>query len=186
MFTLNAQVRSAKSKGEVKGLRRNKKIPAVLYGRAGENQSVAVDLAAFESVLRKIPKGGLSTTRFELDIEGKKQPAILKEVQYSRVGYNVLHLDFESLRDDSRVNLNVPVRIKGEMDCVGIKVGGVLRRVIRAVRVSALPKDIPTHFTLDVSKLGMKQSLRVRDIEVPEGVRMLSATEEVVVVIAKR
>ena len=186
MFTLNAQMRSAKSKGEAKGLRRNKKVPAVLYGSAGENQNVAIDLAAFEGVLRKIPKGGLSTTRFELDIEGKKQPAILKEVQYSRVGYNILHLDFETLRDESRVNLNVPVRIKGEMDCVGIKVGGVLRRVIRAVRISALPKDIPTHFTLNVSKLGMKQSLRVRDIEVPEGVRMLSATDEVVVVIAKR
>ena len=186
LTTLSTETRSAKSKGEAKSLRRSQKIPAVLYGLQGGNLNIAVDQPAFEAVLRKIPKGSLSTTKFELDVAGKKHSAIVKEIQYSRVGYNILHLDFECLEEKARVNVNVPVRIKGDIDCVGIKLGGVLRRVIRAVRVNCLPKDMPEHFTLDVTALGVKQSKRVSDIEVPEGVRMLSAAGEVVVLIAKR
>ncbi len=186
MVTLSTENRLAKSKGEAKGLRRSKKIPAILYGMKGENLNITVDLPAFEAVLREIPKGSLSTTKFELDIAGKKQPAVVKEIQYSRIGYNILHLDFEALDEKATINVNVPIRIKGDMDCVGIKLGGVLRRVIRSVRVNCLPKDMPTHFTLDVASLGVKQSKRVSDIDVPEGVRMLSAAGEVVVLIAKR
>ncbi len=72
------------------------------------------------------------------------------------------------------------------MDCVGVKLGGVLRQVIRHVRVRCFPKDMPTFFELDISELGLKQSKRFSDIEIPKTVRPLVDLNEVVAVIVKR
>ena len=72
------------------------------------------------------------------------------------------------------------------MDCVGIKLGGFLRQVIRSVKVRCLPKNIPQNFELDIRNLKMRQSKRLSDLVMPEGVTPLAATDEVVVVIAKR
>ena len=84
------------------------------------------------------------------------------------------------------VNVNVPIRFAGVADCAGIKLGGFLRQVIRHLRVNCLPSKMPKEFVLDVKDLGMKQTKRIKDIKMPEGVLPLAPLNEVVVVIAKR
>ena len=98
----------------------------------------------------------------------------------------VLHLDFVELLDGVPVQLKVPVECSGMADCPGIKLGGFLRQVIRYVKVECQPKDIPVKFDVDVKDLGMRQTRRVNEIKMPEGVRPLTKLDEVVVVIAKR
>lgn len=186
MTALMIDQRADLSKGATSRLRRSGKIPAVLYGKGTEPQSITVDRAAFEAILRKTPDGGLATARFELEIGGTTVPAIVKGIQYHPITHLIIHLDFERLVEDELVTVKVPLRYTGAAECVGIKLGGFMRRVIRAVSVRCLPKDIPSEFVLDIAKLGVKQSKRVRDIEVGEGVAMLSKAEEVVVVITKR
>ena len=138
-----------------------------------------------QAALRAVTKGFLSTTIFDLDVNGKSVKAIVKDIQYHKTTYNIIHLDFQQLYEDTPVNINIPLEFTGVAECVGIKLGGFLRPVKRNVRVNCLPKHIPEKFTLDVSRLAIKQTKRVRDIEVSSDVNVLVKEDNVLVVIAK-
>lgn len=185
---LTMKKRSASKKGELTQIRREGNIPAVVYSRGNPGENVAVNGAEYGSIVRKLKAGCLSTTVFTLNGEdGKEIRAILKDIQYHPTTYDVWHLDFEELFDDVTVNVKIPIQCVGVVDCVGIKLGGVLRQVIRTLEVNCLPKDIPaTGFELDIRDLAMRQTKRLSAIEIPAGVRPLADLNEVAVVIAKR
>lgn len=185
-MNLTANKRAEETKGAVKGARRAGKIPAVCYESGGQTQSIEVDGAAFNAALRNMKSGRLSTTVFSLDLDGKKVKAIVKDIQYDLTSYNVIHLDFQELKDDIPVSVKVPIECVGKGECVGIKLGGFLRQIIRDIKVSCLPKDIPNEFELDIRNLRMRQSMRLSDLAMPKGVKPLATTDEVVAVIAKR
>ncbi|NBO24175.1 MAG: 50S ribosomal protein L25 [Chlamydiae bacterium] len=172
-------------KSELNRIRHEQNIPAVLYDKEGSNKPLIVDGADFSKALREIEKGHLSTTVFELDINGVKVPAVVKEVQYHKTTYNILHLDFQKLEKKSAVTVNVPVTYTGVDDCVGIKLGGFLRQVKRTIRVKTMPEHMPKSFTIDVRGLGIRQSKRIKDIEIPANVVLVDDLENVVVTIAK-
>ncbi|MCB1067179.1 MAG: 50S ribosomal protein L25/general stress protein Ctc [Simkania sp.] len=183
---LKLSKRSGEKKSELTQIRFRKDIPAVIYqnGKPGEN--AIVNGSEFHTILRGLQKGYLPTTIFELDLDGKKSKAIVKDIQYHPTTYQILHLDFLLLSDDVPVDVKVPISFEGQADCVGIKLGGFLRPVIRHVRVRCLPKDIPTDFKVDVRSLAIGQEKRIRDIEMSDAIRSLVRPQEVVVVIAKR
>lgn len=183
---LSAKQRSAERKAEVKEIRRAGNIPAVCYSPSKQGESIEIDGAEFHAALRQIKPGMLATTKFELSIDGKVANAIVKDIQYDLTSYRVIHLDFELLDEKTPVEVNVPVRCTGVVDCVGIKLGGFLRQVIRSHKVRCLPKDIPQSFDLDVRELKMRQTKRLSDLVLPAGVTSTSKADEVVVVIAKR
>ena len=110
----------------------------------------------------------------------------MKDIQYNITSYDVIHLDFQEVSDKKRVSVNVPVHIVGGADSPGVKLGGVVRHVIRYLRVNCLPSQIPSELTINVSELEIGQTKRLRDIVLPEGVRPMAKMDEVVVVIAKR
>lgn len=179
--------RNVLKKSETKKIRREGGIPCALYVRGKATDNIIVNSTEFGALTRGLQPGRLSTTVFNLvDEQGKMRRAILKEVQYEPTTYAVLHLDFEELFDDVKVKLKVPVECSGAVDCVGIKLGGVLRQVIRHVLVCCLPKDIPAAFQLDVKSLALFESKRLSEIEIPQTIRPLTNLNEVVVVIAKR
>jgi large subunit ribosomal protein L25 len=131
--------------------------------------------------------GRLSTTKFTLvDEKGQEKKCIVKEIQYHITTYEVIHLDFEELLDDVKVNVNIPIECVGVTDCQGIKLGGVLRQVIRSLRVECFPKDMPESFELDIRALALNDSKRLKDLNIAETVRPLADLNEVAVVIAKR
>jgi large subunit ribosomal protein L25 len=184
---LNYQKRAAARKSESNKIRREGGIPAIIYVRGGASENVAVEKSAFSGILRQVQSGRLSTTIFSLQADkGKARRAILKEIQYHPTTYDVIHLDFEELLDDHKVNVKIPIECFGMGDCPGIKLGGVLRQVIRSVPVSCLPGDIPEAFQLDVSTMGMRDARRLRDLNIPETLRPLVDLNEVAVAIVKR
>lgn len=184
---LNIKLREAEKKSQAKALRRAGEIPAVIYHRSKEAESVSVNTKEFTVLLRGVQPGRLSTSIFSIvDAKGHKRRAILKDIQYNPVSYEVIHLDFEELIHDVTVNVKVPVECVGVADCVGIKLGGFLRQVKRYLRVNCLPGDIPTHFALDVSEMVLYNSKRMKDLNISEKLRPLASLDEVVVVIAKR
>jgi len=185
-MNLTATKRESKTKGEIKQSRRDGNIPAVLYAPGVPSEAIEIDGDQFRAALRKIKSGRLSTTVFTLEVGGKKTKAIVKDIQYDLTSYRVIHLDFEELKDDVPVKIKVPIECLGVADCVGIKLGGFLRQVIRYTKVKCLPKDIPSEFGLNIQSLGIKQSMRMSDIELPKGVTPISTADEVVVLIAKR
>jgi len=183
---LGFQERSNAQKREAKRLRRGGKVPAVLYSDGKEGRSIAVDSTEFQTALRQVKKGHLATTVFELSDNGKAHRAIVKDIQYHPTTYAVLHLDFEELHSDVYVNVKVPIECTGVVDCQGIKLGGVLRQVIRALKIRCLPKDMPASFPVNIADMGIKDSLRLKDLDLPANVRPLADLNEVAVAIVKR
>jgi large subunit ribosomal protein L25 len=110
----------------------------------------------------------------------------LKDITNNPVSYQVIHLDFEELHKDVKVNVKVPIEMTGVVDCIGVKLGGTLRQVIRHVKVRCLPQDIPACFYLDVKNLDLRQSRRLEQLEIPPTVKPIANMKEVAVLIAKR
>jgi large subunit ribosomal protein L25 len=184
---LHTVKRTANSKSEVNKLRREGFIPAVLYVKGKSGDTLAIKATEFSAYLRQVKSGHLPTTIFTLvDDHGKERRVVIKDIQYNVTNYHVTHLDFEELLADQKINVKIPIECTGQVDCVGIKLGGVLRQVIRHVRVRCLPKDLPTLFELDIRELGLKQTKRLKDLAIPKTVSPLVDLNEVVAVIVKR
>lgn len=184
---LQTSKRTAARKSEAKQLRRENLIPAVIYVRGKAGETITVNGAEFTSLLRKVISGRLPTTKFTLvDEAGKERKVLIKDIQYNPVNYNVIHLDFEELIPDVAVNVKVPIECVGIADCIGIKLGGFLRQVIRYMRVNCLPKDIPDVFTVDVKEMNIRASKRLKDLDIPNTLRPLVDLNEVAVAIVKR
>jgi len=183
---LSVQQRADQKKSDTKKIRREGNIPAILYSSGKAPEALIVNGPEFGAALRGLKRGGLPTTVFSLAAGGKEKRVIIKDIQYHLTTYNVSHIDFEELHDNVAVCVKVPINCIGVADCAGIKLGGFLRQVIRHVKVECLPKKIPEEFQVDIKDLGIRQSKRLSDISMPEGVKPLANLEEVVVVIAKR
>ena len=185
-MNLSAKSRTEKSKGAINAIRRSGNIPAVFYAPGQGAESIEVDADGFASAMRNIKPGTLATTVIDLDLNGKKKKVLVKDIQYDRTNYKVIHLDFVELKENTPIKVKVFVQYVGAADCVGIKLGGFFRQVIRHIEVKCLPKDIPAQFELDIRHLAIGQSLRVSDIAIAEGLTLLTNASEVIVVIAKR
>lgn len=183
---LTAHVRSSGKKSDTKQIRREGKIPAILYSASHPSQLLVLDAAEFGAILRAMKAGHLGTTVFRLMVDGKEKRAIIKDIQYQLTTYKVSHIDFEELYDEVPVNVKVPIQCIGVAECAGIKLGGFLRQIIRHLKVECLPKHIPTEFVVDVKDLNIKESRKLSDISMPQGVKPLAKMDEVVVVVAKR
>ncbi len=179
--------RSAKTKGEAKQLRRDNQIPVCIYSNGKPADIASCGLEEFKTVLRNMRPGFLPTTIFALKAgKGKARRAIIKDIQYNPTSYEVMHLDFQELHDDALVDVKVPVECLNQVDCQGVKLGGYLRSLMRHVRVRCLPKNIPSHFEIDVKELGLNQNRRVSDLQIPKGVRALVKPTEIVVSVMKK
>jgi large subunit ribosomal protein L25 len=184
---LNYCERIRQRKSDTSRLRKEGVIPAVIYSSGKGSSSISVIESDYTALLRTVKPGHLSTQVFELtDGAGVARRAILKDIQYHPTNYQIIHLDFEELIKDHKVNVKVPIEWINVADCVGVKLGFVLRAVIRSIRVSCLPDDIPVAFQLDVKELGPRDSKRLKDLDIPNNVRPLQSLEEVAVVVAKR
>lgn len=183
---LTVQKRSTGKKGETNRLRREGKIPAILYGLDQPEVPIQVSGDEMRAILRKLSPGLLPTTRFELTLDGKQYAAIVKEIQYQVASYEVEHIDFLLLSEDRPVTVNVPIQLVGAADCAGVKLGGFLRQVVRSLQVCCLPKHIPQEFTIDVRELNIAQSKKLSDIAIPSTVRPLAKLSEVAVIVGKK
>lgn len=184
---LTVTKRTAGKKTEIKKIRREGNIPAIIYSQGKKGAEVVVEGADFKKILNRTQLGLLSTCVFTLHHDRKAVRAIVKDIHYDPVSYAVIHIDFEELHEGVPVKLNIPIQCTGVVDCVGVKTGGGnLRQVLRAVKVSCLPKDIPAFFEVDVRDLNINESKRLRDIQIPNTVRTLVDLNEIAVSVSKR
>lgn len=180
------QERASNQKSEAKRLRREGSIPAVLYGMEEESKSISIKAAEMEKALRSIEPQLLATTLFDLEMGKKTQKAIIKDVHYHPVSYQILHVDFQVFAEDKPIAVNVPIKLQNMADCAGVKLGGFIRHVIRSLKVRCLGRDLPKEFHLDLLNLKIAEVLRLSDISIPEGVKPVAKMNEVAVVISKK
>jgi large subunit ribosomal protein L25 len=162
--TLEAVRRERFGKNEAGRIRREGRIPAVLYGEARKAESITVDPKALLRILRS-PSG--ANTLIKLSVDGAidaNARVLVKEYQVHPVEHALLHADFYYIAMDKVLRVTVPVHLTGEAK--GVKVeGGVVDFVHRDIVIECLPADIPGHITVDVSELGLHDGIRVRDLD---------------------
>lgn len=164
--TLEAVKREGRRKNEANRLRTSGRIPAVVYGAkkkeggAPDSTAIAVDPKA---VLRILHSESGANTLINLKVDGSEARVMVKEYQLDPITHQLLHADFYQLAMDKALTVTVPVVLKGEPR--GVKQqGGLLDFVTREIQVQCLPTDIPEHIDIDVTDLGLNQSIRVRDL----------------------
>ena len=177
-IVVNATNRPDRGKNAARRLRRRGLVPGIVYGGKAGNLAVAVDPKALQRVLRS--EAGRNTI-LKLDIaDHGPTNAILKNWQVDPVKESFLHADFYRIAMDVAIRVTVPIHVVGEAR--GVKVdAGILELVIREIEVECLPGDIPERIDVDVTDLGINQSLRVSDVPAPPKVKVLQAVDQVVV-----
>jgi large subunit ribosomal protein L25 len=172
---LEVSERSILGSSESRRLRKQGIVPGVLYGR-----TKPVAIAVGERELR----AALTTSagsHVVLDVavdSGSEHSAILKDYQRDKVRGTITHIDLQEVRLDQPIQTAVVVTLVG--DPAGVREGGVLAQVANEINVEALPLEVPQHIEVDVSALGIGDSIRLSDIEVPAGVTFLDDPEETV------
>jgi large subunit ribosomal protein L25 len=158
-------------------IRRDGRIPAVLYGRSG--QAIAIDLDAQEFV--NGVKNISESTIVKVEIDGKSHDAFVKDAQRRITDGNIIHVDFYEVESGIALRAKVSVHIHGTP--IGVREGGILEFPLHEIEVECLPKDLPERIEVDVSELKVNQSIHVRDIILGEGVRLISAADQVVALV---
>lgn len=177
--TLNATSRTDVGKGAARKLRSSLRIPGVVYGHHRESTPLAIDARELEKLLGSISPG---TTVVELHLGGRVSKTLIREIQRHPFRRQVLHIDFQELVAGEKITVNVPIHFIGT--AAGVKDGGTVEEVMRELSVEVDPANIPSHFEVDVSALGINDSLHVSDIKVPEGVEILDELDATVAVVA--
>ncbi len=179
MEAFQAVLREGRGKGEARKLRRQGYIPAIIYGGELGNKPLAV-LA--KTIIRHL-KGEVSEAKiWKLNIEGiGEKDVIIKDVQKHPVTGAVLHVDFYEITYGQLISLAVPIKIVGE--AVGVKKGGTLEILMDEVEIECLPRNMVEELEVDVSHLDLGDTLFVRDIKVPEGIKITEDPDQPVVTV---
>jgi large subunit ribosomal protein L25 len=182
----NLQVvsRAATGKGAARSLRREGKVPGVIYGHERAAEAVSIDTGALAKLLGGISAG---TTVVDVAVDGRTPvKALIREIQRDALRpARILHLDLYEVRADEAVTVEVPVHLVGTADGVR-NFGGVLDHSLRELEIEVLPGDIPDHIELDVTNLAIGHSLFVRDITIPKGRILNDPDTPVCTVVAPR
>jgi len=167
---LSAQVRSGVGRSAARKLKTAGLIPANIYG-AGEGP---VNLQLPERVVKDLLSHALGENLLvdiEIDNEGQKtnRLALIQEVQHHPVSQAILHVDLQAVKSDQKITAEVTIESFGEP--VGVKTfGGLLEQLLRQVEIECFPRDLPELLKVDVSGLGVGESIHVKDLQLPEGV----------------
>ena len=169
---LKATPRPRIGKGAARGLRRQGRVPGVIYGDRQEPEAIMVD---YREVTRHYQTGRFLTTVFMVDVDGKKSRVIPREVQVDPVKDLPVHVDFQRVGASGKIRVNVPVKFIDEALSPGLKRGGVLNIVRHEVEVICPADAIPLQFEFSLDGLDIGRSLHISAIKMPEGVRPVLA-----------
>jgi large subunit ribosomal protein L25 len=172
---LEAQAREAGNKGHARRVRRDGKIPAVVYGAGQDSVPVSVDPRQVSRILRS--ETGHNTI-FDLALNGAENiKAMIVDWQYEPIKGHLLHIDLKRIAMDKALRVSVPIVLKGE--ALGVKTeGGILEQILREVEIECLPGDIPSHIDAEISHLVFGTVLRVSDLPHSEKLKFLTDSHQ--------
>jgi large subunit ribosomal protein L25 len=167
---LKAQVRKTTGKGPARTLRREGRMPAVLYGQKTDSIMLSIDIKEFEQIVKKANIGSLL---LNLQIQNGKtltRPAMIKELQTNPVTGAFLHVDFYEIDMQRKITVSVPVVTRGKS--AGVEEGGMLQIVRRELELYCLPTAIPEAIKVDITDLEIGDAIHVREIALPAEVEL--------------
>ncbi|HEY5545510.1 MAG TPA: 50S ribosomal protein L25 [Gemmatimonadaceae bacterium] len=172
--------RSGTGKGAARSLRRDGRVPAVIYGHAREPLSLSVPARDFDRLLEKV---AAENTVIELHIDGTMARTLIREIQRHPVRRNVLHVDFQELVAGERVIVRIPITLQGTPEGVRTS-GGILSQIMQELECRVDPLNMPSHIDVDVTNVTIGHSVHVNEMTIPEGVEVLDDPEAAVAIVA--
>jgi len=167
---LEAQTREPGTKNHARRVRRDGKIPAVVYGAGKDSLPISVDPRVVTRILNSDTG---HNTIFDLAMDGEKTKAMIVDWQYEPIKGRLLHIDLKRIALDKVLRVSVPIELTGE--AAGVKQeGGILEQMLREVEIECLPADIPSHIDVDVSELTFGKVLRVADLPHSDKLKFLT------------
>ena len=174
-YELKAEARERVGKGSAREVRRNGKVPAVIYGEKQPPLAIALP---YKDVYYKIHGGGFLTTLATIDVDGQKIEVLPKDYQLDPVRDFPVHVDFLRVGKDTEVTVEVPVHFVNEDKSPGIKRGGVLNIVRHEIEFRCRANAIPESITVDLEGTDIGDSIHISAIKLPEGVRPVIADRD--------
>jgi large subunit ribosomal protein L25 len=169
-FDLVAEFREDQGKGASRRLRKEGKVPAIIYGGGRPPRMLSFD---HNKVLRQLQNESFYSSVLNIKVGDKNQPAVVKDVQRHPAKPFILHLDFQRIVAGEAIRMNVPIHFVGEDKAPGVRQdGGSISHLITDVEVACLPKDLPEYLEVDVSNLGLNEMIHLSEIPLPKGVEI--------------
>jgi large subunit ribosomal protein L25 len=165
--------RSAQGKGASRRLRRHGKVPGVIYG--GDTAPVAIELD-HNALYQHLRLEAFHASILNMSVGGTKEQVLLRDVQMHPFRAEVLHVDFQRVKQDRKINMNVPLHFVNGEHAPGVKLGGaIMSHILNELEVSCLPKDLPAFIEVDLGHLEAGHSVHLSELKLPEGVEAVGA-----------
>lgn len=174
-FELNAKSREDKGKGASRRLRRIAgEVPAIVYGGKKDPENISV---THKDLAHSLENEAFYSHIVKLNVDGKAQNVILKDVQRHPSKPTILHADFLRVDKNQKITVRVPLHFINEDQCFGVKMeGGVITHNITELEIICLPADLPEYISVDMTDLKMDEIIHISDIVLPEGVESVALT----------
>jgi len=167
MNSLEANTRKTKTKGDVRSLRLNGNVPAIVYGGSEQNEKVSVSKKILKSLLTN--EGFLSSV-ITLNVDGKNQNVLPREIEYNVISDEPTHVDFLRVVAGVKIRIEVPVQFINHEKSPGLKKGGVLNIVRRKIELKCPSEKIPESITIDLDGIEIGESFKISSVKLAEGV----------------
>ncbi len=167
---ISASKRTLQGKGASRRLRGSGKVPGIIYG--GDNPAQAIELD-HNNLYHKLKLEAFHASILSLDLDGKKEQVLLRDLQMHPFKLQVQHIDFQRVDQNKKVHMKVPLHFINADIAPGVKVsGGIVSHILAELDVSCLPKDLPEFISVDLSNLTSISSLHLSDLSLPQGVEI--------------
>ena len=166
-IALTAETRAQAGKGAARAIRRNGRIPAVIYGDSKDPLSISLDPRELN---RELNKPGFFATLIDISLDGSKNLVLCRDIQLHPVTDVAMHADFLRVTDRTRIAVEVPVHFLNEEDCPGLRAGGVLNIVRHEVELNCRAGAIPSEIAIDLANSEIGDSIHISDVSLPDGV----------------
>ncbi len=165
---LSAQSRSHPGTGPARALRRQNRVPGIIYGDNQDPQMISVD---GKTLRKEYESSNFFSKVFTLEIDNKKQQVIAKDIQLHPVSDEPLHIDFQRVNKDSKIHVSVPITFIHEDKSPALKRGGALNVIIHALEIVCPPHSIPEKLVVDLTGVEMHHSILIERLKLPEGTK---------------
>ncbi|MCD6047804.1 MAG: rplY [Gammaproteobacteria bacterium] len=168
-FTVTAKSRSEQGKGASRRLRRlDSMVPGIVYG--GENKPETI-MIAHNHLTKLLENEAFYSHILTLEIDGKKQQVVLKDLQRHPYRPIIVHVDFQRITGNEKITMHVPLHFSGEDVAPGVKIDkGIVTHLVTEIEVRCLPKDLPEFIAVDLSNLKLGESVHISDLKLPTGI----------------
>lgn len=167
VMTIAAEAREGAGKGAVRALRRDGRMPGIIYGKTMETVNISIGDREFAQLFND---PGFFTHVFEIKVNGDAHQVLARDVQTHPVTDAPLHVDFLKFDETTRINVEVPCEFINEEESPGLKRGGVLNIVRREIELNCVPTNIPSSLIFDLTGLDIGDSIHISNIQLPQGV----------------